>query len=315
MRTLLVCHAILVVALSSCSKEKHESEAAKKMQDFVINISDYARSLNPNFIVIPQNGVELAFNGLDPDNGINMAYMAAVDGFGVEALFYNGAHVSLGDERLSMLQYLKPSKKIMVSEYISDNGKISEAINQNINEGFICFPRTSDNYHYSQIPACIINCNTTDITDISLAQNYLYLINSDGFASRQEMIAAISATDYDVVLIDLFYEGKEYTNSEILQLKTKANGAQRIVISYINIGAAEKFRFYWKKGWGLNHPLWLKKKYEGYKDEFWVKFWQKEWQDIIYGNNNSYVKKIVDAGFDGVYLDNVEGYYFLYNKD
>lgn len=112
-----------------------------------------------------------------------------------------------------------------------------------------------------------------------------------------------------------FFDGVEFTSSEINQLKIKANGGKRLVISYINIGSAEKFRYYWGKNWGLHHPSWLKRKYDGYDDEFWVKFWKKEWQQIIYSNNNSYMKKIINAGFDGAYLDNVEAYYFLYYKD
>ena len=59
----------------------------------------------------------------------------------------------------------------------------------------------------------------------------------------------------------------------------------------------------------------LKKKYDGYTDEFWVNFWEKEWQTIIYGNDNSYMKKIITAGFDGAYLDNVEAYYFLFHNE
>lgn len=311
-------HLILIFTLTatllSCSKEKRSDKAAERMQDFVISISNYAREQDSDFIIIPQNGTELAFNNIDPNNGLNSTYMAAINGFGVEELFYNGTY-SLDNERLSMLQQLTTSKKIMVAEYVTDNSNISDAINQNYNEGFICFPRTSSNYHYLQMPDSIIHPNTTDITNLSLAQNYLYLISTDNYSSKQDMINAISATNFDVVLIDLFFNGTEFTSSEINLLKTKANGGQRLVISYINIGSAEKFRYYWKKGWGLHHPLWLKRKYDGYEDEFWVKFWKKDWQDIIYGNDNSYMKKILIAGFDGAYLDNVEAYYFLYYKD
>ena len=85
-------------------------------------------------------------------------------------------------------------------------------------------------------------------------------------------------------------------------------------VFYINIGSAENFRYYWDGNWIIGDPAWIKKKYEGYQDEFYVEFWNPEWQKIIYGNNNSYMKKILDAGFDGAYLDNVEAYYFLYNK-
>jgi cysteinyl-tRNA synthetase len=83
----------------------------------------------------------------------------------------------------------------------------------------------------------------------------------------------------------------------------------------MSLGSAENYRYYWQTDWRLNHPSWIKKKYEGYDDEYWVEFWEKEWQDIIYGSDSSYLNKIINAGFDGVYLDNVEAYYFLYHND
>lgn len=141
---------------------------------------------------------------------------------------------------------------------------------------------------------------------------FLYIINSERFSNKQDFIKAIASTNFDVVLIDLFFENNIFTTSDINQLKFKANGAKRLVIAYINIGAAETYRYYWKSNWKLHHPSWIKKKYSGYDDEYWVKFWHKDWQKIIFGNDNSYIKKIIDAGFDGAYLDNVEAYYFLY---
>lgn len=305
---------ISIIILFSCSKEKCSEKASLKMQEFVVNIANYARKFNPNFIIIPQNGIELAFNNIDPNDGQNVSYMSAINGIAVEELFYNGTY-ALDNDRLSMLQQLKTSKKILVSEFVSEQNKIAEAFSKNYNEGFICFVRNSNNYNYKFIPDTVPNENAIDITDLSLAQNFLYLISTDIFSSKQEMINAISATNFDVVLIDLFFKETEFTSAEINQLKTKANGGKRLVISYINIGAAEKFRYYWKKNWGLHHPLWIRKKYKGYDDEFWVKFWKKDWQEIIFGNDQSYIKKIINAGFDGAFLDNVEAYHFLYYKD
>ena len=237
---------ICLIGLFACSKEKRSDKAAEKMQDFVVGISDYARGYEANFIIIPQNGIELAFNNIDPNDGQNASYMSSINGIGVEELFYNGTYASDG-ERLSMLQQLKTTKKILVSESVSDNNNMSDAFTQNDNEGFICFTRNGDNYHYKQIPDSVPNENAINITNLSLAQNHLYLISTDNYSSKQEMINAISLTNFDVVLIDLFFDGTEFTSSEISQLKTKANGGQRLVISYINIGSAENFRYYWKK--------------------------------------------------------------------
>lgn len=305
---------IASIALFSCAKENSSDKAAEKMQDFVISISNYAKGYNPEFIIIPQNGIELAFNHIEPNDGQNTAYLNSIDGLGVEELFYNGTY-ALDAERLSILQQLKASKRIMVSEFVIVDNDILDALSRNYSEGFIPFVRSSNNYHYKQIPDSVPSENGIDITSISLAQNYLYLISTDNYSSKQDMVNAIQQTNFDIVLIDLFFEGEEFTSNEINQLKKKANGAQRLVISYINIGSAEKFRYYWKENWRLHHPSWLKRKYEGYDDEFWVEFWGKDWKNIIYGNDNSYTKKIIDAGFDGAYLDNVEAYYFLYYKN
>lgn len=305
---------IIAISLSGCFKEKRSDIAAEKMQDFVVNISEYARNLDNDFIIIPQNGVELAFNNLESGEGFNELYMNSIDGVGVEELFYNG-FFSPDEERLSLLKEIKAEKTIMVAEYIKDESNISDAIERNTNEGFICFPRTSSNYDYLLIPSEIQESNSNDITNLQEVRNYLYLISTDNFSSKEEMINAVSATNFDLVLIDLFFEGEQLSVSDVNLLKTKANGGKRLAIAYMNIGSAEKFRYYWKSSWGLHHPLWIKRKYEGYDDEFWVKFWDKDWETIIYGNDNSYTKKIIDAEFDGAYLDNVEAYYFVYFRE
>lgn len=49
----------LILLLFSCSKEKRSDRKGLKMQEFVIEISSFARKQNPNFIVIPQNGIEM----------------------------------------------------------------------------------------------------------------------------------------------------------------------------------------------------------------------------------------------------------------
>ncbi len=47
----------------------------------------------------------------------------------------------------------------------------------------------------------------------------------------------------------LFHDGIEFTSVEINQLKSKANGGTRLVISYISIGEAEEYRYYWNSNW------------------------------------------------------------------
>jgi cysteinyl-tRNA synthetase, unknown class len=292
-------------------KEKRSDKAGEKMQEFIINISNYSRQIDSDFIIIPQNGVELAFNYLDPGDGVKPAYMNAIDGFGIEELFYDEV-AATDQERLGMLRTVQPLKPVLVADYLFDEVDIPLAIQKNKDEGFLSFPRRKENHDYIEIPNFITDENANDVITLAEAKNYLYLISTDNFSSKESMIAALEATNYDVVLIDLFFEDEAFSASDIKRLKVKSNGGKRLLISYINIGAAENYRYYWDNDWKLHHPNWLKKRYDGYDDEIWVKFWKDEWKDIIYGNDNSYMKRIINAGFDGVYLDNVEAYYFLY---
>ena len=310
MKNTVIIFILTTSILASCRKEEKISQNAVRMQAFVKDISDYARSVNPDFMIIPQNGAELAFTDTDPNEGILSPYIQAINGIGIEELFYDG-NLSIHDENLSMLRKLNTSVKIMVSDYVTDQANLSDAIQRSKNEGFISFPRTADNYDYQFIPTSITDENPNNINALEDAKNYLYLISTDRFANRETMLSAIAATNYDVILMDLFFEGDAFTAAEIQQLKLKANGGKRLVISYISIGSAENYRYYWQSGWKQGNPSWIRKKYEGYDDEYWVEFWHSDWQKIIFGNDQSYIKKIMDVGFDGAYLDNVEAYYFL----
>ena len=71
------------------------------MIDFVISLSQYAKAIDPDFKVIPQNAVGLlALSEAHPDVP-NTAYLNAIDGVGVEDLWYDGNTDSVVDVRRS----------------------------------------------------------------------------------------------------------------------------------------------------------------------------------------------------------------------
>lgn len=305
---------VIVLLGFSCSKEKQSLEAGARMQDFVVSISRYAKGIKPGFIIIPQNGCELGYTHMDSAAGLRMDYLDAIDAITVEELFYNQTPVT-DPYRLNLLQPLKAQKPVLVADYLGNDNDLNEAIALNQAQGFLCFPRLNANYYYNSIPPFTIDENSNDIHAMADARNFLYLLSSENFGTRAAYLQALAGTNHDIIIMDLFYGDTPLTAQEVETLKTKANGARRLVISYINIGAAEKYRYYWQKQWVLHIPHWLRKKYEGYPDEYYVKFWAPEWQEIIFGNDGSYIRKIIDAGFDGAFLDNVEAYYALYYND
>ncbi len=309
---------ILVLVVFTCGKKK-KAEVKKittveKMQEFVDSISVWAKQNKPGFLIIPQNGIELAFDDANPKHPMNRAYLQAIDGFGVEELFYY-EDLTIDTLRLNALQRLVKEKKVLVSDFVASDGHVADAKKRNTDEGFIPFVRSKSNYHYHKIPEKVINENDLDIRRMADVRNYLYLINPEDYDTKEAFVKAVEKTNFDLVTIDLYYDNNEpFTANDIQRMKTKANGGKRLVVCYMNIGAAENWRYYWKAGWRLHAPEFLERSYDGYENEVWVKYWDPQWQKIIYGNKDSYLKKIIDAGFDGTYLDNTEAYYELYKK-
>ncbi|KAH7695759.1 hypothetical protein AAVH_37178, partial [Aphelenchoides avenae] len=60
----------------------------QEMRNFVIGISKYAKALNKNFAVIPQNGIELITANGQANGPLVQAYLNAIDGVGQEDLFF-----------------------------------------------------------------------------------------------------------------------------------------------------------------------------------------------------------------------------------
>ena len=81
---------LMALLLTACGKTEDESsiDYRQAMRDFVIRISETARTQNADFIVIPQNGIPLVTMGEDADSELSLAYLAAIDGHGQEELFY-----------------------------------------------------------------------------------------------------------------------------------------------------------------------------------------------------------------------------------
>lgn len=313
---------LLLLSVIACSRKEtfevkgnapsNEAEAGVSMQKFVTRISKYAKTLKPGFNIIPQNGSVLAYTNLNPKQGKNYEYIAAVDGFGVEELFYT-QDGEIDSSRVALLDALKNDRKILVSEYIPDASVINKIARDNLDAGFVPFIRMKSNYSYSHIPERIRNENDGNVTHMDQVNNYLYLINPKEFDTKEDLVASISETNFDLLIIDLFYDDLALTKQDVERLKVKANGGKRLVICYMNIGSAEQWRYYWGKNWKIGKPGWLKKSYEGYEGEYYVEFWNKEWQSLIYGSSDSYLRRIIDAGFDGAYLDNTEAYHYLFN--
>lgn len=67
---------------------EEDRDYRQDMRDFVLGIAGYARAMDADFLVTPQNGHDLFTLDGDPEGPPAMAYLSAIDGAGREDLFY-----------------------------------------------------------------------------------------------------------------------------------------------------------------------------------------------------------------------------------
>lgn len=299
-----------------------EIDYQKEMRVFVQEISAYAREQNPDFIVIPQNGHQLVSDNGKWDGKPDSSYLNAIDGLGQESLYYgyNADDLITPKEESDYLEFYldigkRFGKTVLVTDYAFTPSKMDSSLLWNEKKEYLSFAadhRALD--HIPAYPGVLTKENSNSIEKLSDAQNFLYLINPGAYSSKENLISEIKNTNYDAVIMDAFYLDTLLTKTDISQLKAKANGGTRLVISYMSIGEAETYRYYWNEDWGPGKPKWIVEENPYWAGNYKVQYWTKEWKNFVFGNEGSYLQKILDSGFDGVYLDIIDGFEYFEGK-
>ena len=311
--SMLALFIFLILSLSGC---QHMRDYHQDMRDFVEHLSVYAKNLDADFYIIPQNGPELLTVNGSADGNISTAYISAIDGVGREELWYGytGDNIPTPEaDTQYMLRFLNIAQlsnlSVLVTDYCWTHSYVDDSYLKNELRGYLSI--AADHRELDNIPTYPsrpVHENTNTINHLRDAKNFLYLINTRLFINKSAFLTALRATNYDLLIIDLSYEDTILTKPEIDSLKTKKDGGERLVIAYISIGEAEDYRYYWKPEWKIHRPDWLLWQNPYWPGNYKVKYWDPAWQQIIYGNNESYMYKILQAGFDGAYLDRVDAF-------
>jgi cysteinyl-tRNA synthetase len=121
----------------------------------------------------------------------------------------------------------------------------------------------------------------------------------------------IGETAFDLVIASI--QIADRSQETVPALKTSPGG-DKTVLAYMSIGQAEDYRFYWQPEWDETPPEWLDEGDGEWEGDYWVRFWDPGWQDIIFGSPDAYLDQLIALGFDGVYLDRVDAYKFYEEK-
>ncbi len=139
-------------------------------------------------------------------------------------------------------------------------------------------------------------------------------------------------------------ETRAMTKADVAALRSRTGEPDRLILAYLSIGEAEDYRFYWKNDWTTKPPLppqqanlphgfmgpsdgvrvgvavpgavmatlrpeapaWLADENPEWRGNYLVRYWDPQWQAIIFGSPDAYLDKIIEAGFDGIYIDKVD---------
>lgn len=124
----------------SLVKGQTRDSLAGKMAGLVERISRYAKGIAPRFLVFPQNSPELRHQP---------GYSAAIDGIGMEELFYQATDQRCGQdwcaENLADTRALRAAgKTVLAVDYASDKDHIADACARYRAEGFAGYVTTVD---------------------------------------------------------------------------------------------------------------------------------------------------------------------------
>jgi cysteinyl-tRNA synthetase len=129
-------------------------------------------------------------------------------------------------------------------------------------------------------------------------------------------IEQLAKSCYDLLVIEPTFtiKGNENFDAKAMVAKLKAGRPGRLVVAYVDVGEAERFRSYWNSAWtppkkGVrgSPAFLLAPDPDGWQDDVSIAFWDPQWQSLWLGENGL-LNTIMAAGFDGIYMDWVEAY-------
>ncbi len=294
--------------------DENNPDYREAMRQWVMLIGNLARSYDEDFLLIPQNSAELFTLNGSASGQIHKDFLDAIDGIGVEGISYGNNKYNKPrkeNSKTDLVNLLDVGVKngivTLAVDYCSGESNISDVMQLNEQHGFKTF--IAEDMELTLIPEDRVNPNNDSVISLDDAKNWLYLLNPERYSSKKSFVKAISETNYDVIVIDAFFDTDEmFTEEDVAELKAKADGGTRIVIAYMSIGEAEDYRYYWIDEFYDNPPEWMLTENSEWEGNYPVEYWQPEWQEIIATGEDSYLKRLLSAGFDGVYLDIVDGY-------
>jgi cysteinyl-tRNA synthetase len=300
-----------------------QTDPRAEMIAFVQSIAAHARAADPGFGVFPQNAAEL---GAEP------AYMAVVTGMGQEDTYYGYKKDGKATPtditaqiEADLDRFVAAGKLVLTVDYTfkdedvpTFNKKAVKRTNQayarSATRGYVPYCTVRNLNYLTVSPGHEPAPNEPAIADWSEVRDFLYQLQHAEGQDRQGFLSDVGVSNFDLVVTDYSFDGsgdEAFTAEEIGTLKSALGGK---LLAYLSIGEAEDYRWYWQEAWDADRdgvpdpgaPAWLDGENPDWPGNYKVRFWDPGWQAIVL----QYLDQILAQGFDGVYLDLVDAYWY-----
>ncbi len=299
--------SILLVLSSGCIQFGEEDMTREdEMRDLVLKVTSYARDRDPDFVVIVANGEDLATD----DGRTAKGYLNTIDGVAREDLYFGASGMDspnpwpLVESMAAKLnRSVRAGNMVMVVDHCSKTGFVWDSMEWAQEMGFLYF--ASDSPGTGTIPpypADPPDAHREDVTDLSDARNHGVVFSAEEWRTKESYLAALRKTNYDVLVIDAFFNDTPLTSQEVDSLRTKKDGGTRLVIAVLGLGELDTRQYLWKDVYETMPPGWLGNRVQGKDGRYRVHYWEKSWRMMVYKSDDSWLDKILAAGFDGMYL-------------
>jgi len=139
-------------------------------------------------------------------------------------------------------------------------------------------------------------------------------IHSFGIQLQNCDPAVLARSPFQMIVMETTRDGTDetsYTAAEVQSIRAGYKKGTRIVLGYLSVGEAENYRSYWQKDWGNHPPEWIGPENPEWKGDFKVRFWEAPWRELL----EKSVDRMIDAGYDGAFLDVVDAGEFWADSD
>ncbi len=303
-------------AICLATEVKEEDYYKLKMMELVKEIKTTATASQPDFGLILNGGINIyvADSYVTDGEAKVKDFLTNVDGVLLEGL--NFGYEFKDDKKTSdkvrknifgrLALPLQAGVPVLNIDYCDNLRNRSMATMMARKDKIINF---SSDRNLQSIP--VVQSNGTEINSLKDITSFIAVFNPQKYTIKPIYLKALQKSNCDLLIIDAFYQGELLTAEDIASLKLKPNGKRRLVYSYLSVGEAEDYRYYWQPEYKKNPPTWLAAANKNWEGNYKVEYWRDEWKDILFKGKDSYLDKLLACGYDGAFLDVIDSFYYF----